>query len=91
MTKEWVRRDKYLKKKYGISASDYEHMDRTQNFKCALCGKEPKPGKKLHVEHNHKTGKVRALACFYCNRRRIGQLNLEWAKKIYEYMVKYDG
>lgn len=91
MTKKQKQRDKYLFKKYGIRLAVYEWMFDMQKGVCGLCGKPPKLGKNLHVEHNHKTGKVRALACYFCNRRRIGQLNLEWSKKIYDYMVKYDG
>lgn len=85
------KRDLYLRKKYGVSLVDYYDMLLSQKGVCALCGKPPKEGKNLHVEHNHTSKKIRALCCFFCNRRRIGQLNYEWARKIYEYMVKYDG
>lgn len=85
-------RDKYLRRKYGISLEQYNEMLKQQNFSCALCGKHQSNfSKSLHVEHNHKTGRVRSLCCFYCNRRRIGMLTLEWAKKIYDYLLKYDG
>lgn len=59
-------------KKYGITFEDQEQMMRDQDNKCAICGKEIflfGPSKKLtaHVDHNHKTGKVRGLLCQECN------------------------
>jgi len=40
-----------------------------QDGVCAICG-EPPGGrwKKLHVDHDHETGRVRALLCVSCNR-----------------------
>ena len=60
-------------KKYGITLEDQEQMLREQNNKCAICGKEIflfGSSKKLtaHVDHDHKTGKVRGLLCNDCNR-----------------------
>ena len=34
---------------------------------CAVCGRPPKEGKSLHVDHDHETGYVRGLLCFSCN------------------------
>lgn len=89
MNKKDQARDKRYKKKYGIGLEEYNKMLKEQNGLCALCEKPPK-NTPLHVEHNHRTGKIRALCCFFCNRRRIGQLNLKWAKAVYEYLLKYD-
>lgn len=92
MTKKLIQRDKYLQKKYGITLAQYDVMLAKQNDCCALCGKHKSLSKHpLHVEHNHRSGKIRSLCCYYCNRRRIGQLTLEWAKKLVEYFEKYDG
>jgi hypothetical protein len=48
-----------------------------QDSKCAICGGGPAGGIKaaarLHVDHDHDTGKVRALLCNGCN-RGIGYL-----------------
>lgn len=59
-------------KKYGLTLEDQERMLREQNYKCAICGQEiflQGSSQKLiaHVDHDHKTGKVRGLLCKECN------------------------
>lgn len=59
-------------KKYGITLEDLENMLRDQDNKCAICGKKIflfESSKKItaHVDHDHKTGKVRGLLCQECN------------------------
>lgn len=84
-------RNKYYQKTYGITLEDYNSMLQRQGYSCALCKKHQFEFKtRLAVEHNHKTGKVRALACFRCNKFIIGRHNLQTATSLYEYMVKYD-
>ena len=56
-----------IKQRYGITINDYENMYRQQNGLCKICGSPPYQGKPLHIDHDHKTGKVRALLCFKCN------------------------
>jgi hypothetical protein len=41
-------------------------MLRAHDGGCWICGKKP-TNRRLHVEHDHKTGKVRGLACWACN------------------------
>lgn len=52
---------------YGIGIETFDRMLHEQRGRCAICGNEPKEGQNLHVDHCHKTGKVRALLCRYCN------------------------
>lgn len=59
---------------YGLSTEDYARMVLEQNGLCAVCGLPPAPGKELHVDHDHKTGRVRKLLCFHCN-TALGHLN----------------
>jgi hypothetical protein len=71
-----VARDRNLRQNYGITAEDYDRMFAQQGGVCAIC-KQPetkidprsKTGaiKHLHVDHDHKTGDVRALLCNNCN------------------------
>lgn len=64
-------RDKILQKKYGITLKIYNHiLWDLQNGECPICGKRQAESKQtFHVDHNHKTGVVRAILCGYCNRR----------------------
>jgi hypothetical protein len=65
----------HLKKKFNLTVAGYEELVSRANSKCAICGAEPKKeisgnGKsnpRLHIDHCHKTGKVRGLLCFNCN------------------------
>lgn len=59
-------REATLKKKYGITQKQYNDMLLSQDNKCHICGVEPTK-QRLHVDHNHLTGKVRALLCQSCN------------------------
>ncbi len=84
-------RNKYLQKKYGITLRQYNIMLFSQNLSCAICKKHKSEFKKnLAVDHNHKTGRVRGLLCYYCNKFRVGRQTLESAKAVFEYLVKYD-
>jgi hypothetical protein len=47
--------------------------------KCWICRKKPKPGKTLNVDHDHKTGQVRGLLDFFCNKFMIGRRRREHA------------
>lgn len=70
--KKWTDNNKdrtragHLKRKFGITVSEYQEMFDVQNGKCAICGKDDN-GKSLSVDHNHNTGKVRGLLCRKCN------------------------
>ena len=59
--KYWIRR------KYGLSEEAYEAMFREQNGRCAICDSVNLNGRRLSVDHNHRTRKVRALLCDACN------------------------
>jgi len=62
-----ARREARLRGKYNLSLADYDEMLTMQGGVCAICGSEPIPGQNLHVDHNHMSGKVRALLCAGCN------------------------
>jgi hypothetical protein len=53
----------HLKRRYGISADEFDELVRQQGGVCAICGR-PDPE---HVDHDHVTGEVRGILCFNCN------------------------
>lgn len=57
-----------LRNLYGITLEDYNQIFAEQNGSCLICGKSQLELKKrLHVDHDHKTGKIRGLLCNSCN------------------------
>lgn len=64
-----------LKKSYGITIDQYEEMETAQNHVCAICSKKERNvdrntqlPRRLAVDHDHGTGKVRGLLCADCNK-----------------------
>lgn len=55
-----------LKYSYGITLRQYEQMLKQQKYVCYICGK-PNKKRRLNVDHNMVTRKVRKLLCNYCN------------------------
>lgn len=62
-------RKRELWRKYGISILDYDNILLSQGGKCALCGSDNPKGYfgRFHVDHDHKTNKIRGLICGNCN------------------------
>lgn len=63
-------RFKAILKKYGLTKEQYEEIERSQNGVCAICKRE----RKLCVDHDHVTLKVRGLLCKICN-QVLGSMN----------------
>jgi ribosomal protein L34E len=69
-------RSRNLKRKFGITVDQYDDMVKTQNETCAICNKPEQvidvrftnKAKRLTVDHEHSTGRVRGLLCSSCNR-----------------------
>jgi len=63
--KEW---EYNLRGKYGITIEQWQQMFEVQQGYCSVCGKHQSELKRrLGVEHCHRTGRVRSLACPTCN------------------------
>ena len=75
-----------LRTEYGITENDYLEMLENQKGLCAICGQDNK-GKRLHIDHNHKTKKVRALLCGPCNHGLgLFKENINSLKKAIKYL-----
>ena len=97
--KEWHQakgRKYHLKKRYNITPQEYETKLASQDYKCALCGKDALDNKRggkldpLHIDHCHITNKLRDLLCHQCN-SGLGQFkdNIETLQKAIDYLRKH--
>jgi hypothetical protein len=56
-----------LKRNFGLTIEQYDKLFEAQNGVCAICNGINPDGRRLAVDHDHKTGKIRALLCLRCN------------------------
>lgn len=83
--------------RYKITQEQYNKLYNEQNGKCSICNNvetnKHQNGniKKLSVDHNHKTGKIRGLLCWRCN-LVLGKINedINISTKITEYIQKWN-
>lgn len=54
-------------RKFGITEQEYKNLVQESNNCCNICDRPPYKGKRLHLDHDHKTGKIRGLLCARCN------------------------
>src|SRR4051794_33920797 len=79
----------------GVTREQYERMYKAQQGRCAICGKKKPPHRQgqprnspfLHVDHCHKSGKVRGLLCYSCN-SKLGFVE-KYLGPIVKYLRKY--
>jgi hypothetical protein len=67
-------RDCRAEQQYGLSTGEYDRMAADQGGTCAICDAPPPEGKRLYVDHCHRTGHARGLLCRDCN-LGIGKFN----------------
>jgi hypothetical protein len=65
-------REGHLRRKYGLTLNMFEALVSAQLGNCAICGANEDLN--LHVDHDHRTNKIRGLLCGKCN-KAIGLLN----------------
>lgn len=60
----------HLQRYYNLTVEDYNLLRFAQQYKCKICGTHEAQNtyQRLHVDHDHITGKVRGLLCDRCNR-----------------------
>ena len=80
-----------LKLNYNLTENDFIEMLKQQNHECAVCGIEQvKCASKFNIDHCHKTGKIRGLLCYACNRAEgFIKSDPSIAIKLAEYLTKH--
>ena len=79
---------KRMKRVYGLEQGEYEQLIEDHDNACALCGKPQEDlARRLLVDHDHDTGRVRGLLCTPCNSAtaQLGD-NYEGIAKALDYM-----
>ena len=90
--KYWQKTDKgrwsmyftFIKRAYNLSKEDYEKLAAKAKGCCQICGKKSK--RRLDVDHDHVTKRVRGLLCNSCN---IGIGKLKHSVEILEAAIQY--
>jgi len=71
----------------ALSDDDYAELLAAQNGGCAICGATPKT-RRLHVDHDHKTMRVRGLLCHRCNRNLPNWVTETWLLQALSYLSR---
>lgn len=82
------RERNWRKRGVKLMFAEYTAMLEKQGGVCAICGNAPKK-RKLAVDHDHKTGSVRALLCIACNTALHYLENAVWRTKAGAYLYKH--
>lgn len=61
------REAKWRERGMKLTVEQYDAMEASQDGKCAIC-RMTDPTGRLAVDHDHETGRVRALLCANCNK-----------------------
>jgi len=82
-----------LRYQYDMSLDEYEAKLKQQDHKCSLCCvpfDDSTKATMVHVDHDHKTGKVRDLLCNNCN-ALLGYAgdDVERLKKCIQYLRRH--
>lgn len=77
-------------KQLGVTDEEYILMLIAQDGHCALCPSTPKT-RRLHVDHDHATGRVRGLLCHRCNRFLPTWMKPAWLLRAAEYLNRIEG
>lgn len=82
-----VKRRHGLKSKYGMSLAEFNAMFAAQDGECLICGiimddsSDKRSPRRVNVDHDHKTNKIRGLLCVRCN-QALGTLEPHIARVI---------
>lgn len=84
-----LKRKYRVKYQYGLTLDEFTQL-KSQYPSCAICHGKNDSARDLHVDHCHKTNKVRGLLCHRCN-SALGFFNdnIELMTKAIEYIKEH--
>jgi hypothetical protein len=63
----------------------YERWVEFYGERCGICGAGPGT-RRLHRDHDHKTGAARGILCFRCNTALPNRVDAEWLRAAADYL-----
>lgn len=86
-----TRKEYYYYKNYNLTYEDVKLFKQQRNYQCEICYifEKDLTTRKLHIDHDHNTGKVRGLLCDNCN-KSLGLLkdSTEILQNAIKYLMK---
>jgi hypothetical protein len=73
--------------KAALDLSYERYAELNGGERCGICGAEGKT-RRLHRDHDHRTGEPRGLLCFPCNAALRPYMTAEWLAKALAYVEK---
>ena len=76
---------------FGITLKQKWEIRKKQGNRCIICTEKFKSKRDCHLDHNHKTGRMRELLCNKCN-AGIGLLgeDVEILQRAIDYLNKHN-
>lgn len=65
-------------------------LHRTDPEACGVCGRPKGENRRHDRDHDHRTGKMRGLACVRCNRELLRNTTLEEARLVVAYLERVE-
>lgn len=86
-----LAKEQHFRRKYGLTIEQRDAMIVAQNFSCAACFTQDSGVQGWNVDHDHKTGKVRAILCPSCN-VALGRVkdSKERLQQLIQYLDKFE-
>lgn len=73
----------------ALNATYEEYIALNGGEHCGICGAKRKPGgKRLHRDHDHRTGRPRGILCFPCNSALRPYMDWEWLSRAADYLAR---
>lgn len=74
---------------YGITREEYDQLWINAEGRCDICWAELIDSRAAHIDHCHKTHRVRGILCKTCNIRMAVVDNIRWLKKALAYRRRH--
>lgn len=88
LKKQVNHRKWWLKTKYNLTIDQYNILSEAQWGLCRICGKpESIKNRRLVVDHNKNTGKIRSLLCYFCNVNIVSCHTRDSVNQLSEYLA----